>query len=237
MSGLTDDLKLFADCGSVVDVQNGARHELVKGFTTNPTLMRRGGVSDYAAFGVAVAAMAGDLPVSLEVFADDLSEMKRQAQLIASWGTNVYVKIPVTTTDGTPTSPLIKDLTHSGVQLNVTAIMTLDQVEATVEVLSGGCPSVVSVFAGRIADSGRDPVPIMREAAAMVGAIDSAELLWASPRELLNVVQARDSGCHIITMTPDLWAKLPSLGKSLEQFSLETVAMFHRDAQASGFVL
>jgi len=233
-----DRIKIFADGASLPSMLESARDPRISGFTTNPTLMRKAGISDYRAFAHEVLAAIRDKPISFEVFADDWAEMKRQAREIATWGDNVYVKIPITNTKREPAIPLIRELTSAGVKLNVTAICTLDQVRDTAQALKGGAPSVVSVFAGRIADTGRDPVPLMREALAICRAADrQVELLWASPRELLNIVQAAEIGCDIITVTNDLLAKLPTLGKDLAQFSLETVQMFHRDAEACGFKL
>jgi len=233
-----DKLKIFADGAALAPMLELAGNPRVAGFTTNPTLMRKAGISDYRAFAHEVLAAIRDKPISFEVFADDWVEMKRQAREIATWGDNVYVKIPITNTKREPAIPLIRELTAAGVKLNVTAICTLDQVRDTARALAGGAPSVVSVFAGRVADTGRDPVPLMREALTICRAADrQIELLWASPRELLNVVQAAEIGCDIITVTNDLLAKLPTLGKDLAQFSLETVQMFHRDAEACGFKL
>jgi transaldolase len=200
--------------------------------------MRKAGVTDYRAFAGEVLGAIRDKPISFEVFADELDEMNRQARDIATWGENVYVKIPISNTRRAPTTTLIRELAAAGVKVNVTAICTLEQVRETARALAGGAPSVISVFAGRIADTGRDPVPLMREALAICRAADPrVELLWASPRELLNAIQAAEVGCDIITMTDDLLKKLALLGKSLAEFSLETVQMFHRDAQAAGYKL
>jgi len=233
-----DQLKIFADGAALAPMLELAKNPRIAGFTTNPTLMRKAGLTDYRAFARDVLAEIRDKPISFEVFADDWPEMTRQAREIATWGENVYVKIPITNTKQEPALPLIKELTSAGVKLNVTAICTLDQVRDTAHALRGGAPSVVSVFAGRIADTGRDPVPLMKTALSICRAADRRiELLWASPRELLNIVQAAEIGCDIITVTNDLLAKLPTLGKDLAQFSLETVQMFYRDAQACGFKL
>jgi transaldolase len=233
-----DKLKIFADGAALAPMLELAKNPRIAGFTTNPTLMRKAGISDYRAFAHEVLAAIRDKPISFEVFADEWAEMKRQAREIATWGDNVYVKIPITNTRGEHAAPLVRELTDVGVKLNVTAICTLDQVRETAQALRGGAPSVVSVFAGRIADTGRDPIPLMREA---LGTCREAgrgiELLWASPRELLNIVQAAEIGCDIITVTNDVLAKLPTIGKDLAQFSLETVQMFHRDATAAGFKL
>jgi transaldolase len=233
-----DRIKIFADGASLPSMLESARDPKIAGFTTNPTLMRKAGITDYRAFAKEVLTAIKDRPISFEVFADEFPEMKRQAQEIKTWGDNVYVKIPITNTKRASAAPLIKELAGSGVKLNVTAICTLDQVRETAAALKGGAPSVVSVFAGRIADTGRDPVPLMKEALAICRAAGAGiELLWASPRELLNIIQAAEVGCDIITVTPDLLKKLELVGKELAEFSLETVQMFHRDAEAAGFKL
>jgi transaldolase len=233
-----DQIKIFADGASLPSMLESARDPRIGGFTTNPTLMRKAGISDYRAFAKEVLAAIKDKPISFEVFADDVPEMRRQAREIATWGSNVYVKIPVTNTRRESTESLVRELSGAGVKLNVTAICTLEQVREVTRALAGGAPSVVSVFAGRIADTGRDPIPLMKEALQICRAsAPSAELLWASPRELLNIIQAAEMGCDIITVTPDLLKKLELVGKDLGEFSLETVQMFHRDAQAAGFVL
>jgi transaldolase len=231
-------IKIFADGASVASMREAARDPRIAGFTTNPTLMRKAGVADYRAFAREVLADIRDKPISFEVFADDTDGMRRQAREIATWGANVYVKVPVTNTRGEPSTALIHELAAAGVKLNVTAICTLDQVRAVAGALAGGAASVISVFAGRIADTGRDPIPLMGEALAICRAADRGiELLWASPREVLNVFQAAAVGCDIITVTPDLYAKLALAGKDLAAFSLETVQMFHRDAEAAGYEL
>jgi transaldolase len=213
------------------------RHPLIRGFTTNPTLMRKAGINDYESFAHGVLAVIPDRPISFEVFSDDFAEMEQQALRIASWGHNVYVKIPITNTRGEPSFPLIRRLSAKGVKLNVTALMTLQQV-SDVTTAMVGCPSsYVSVFAGRIADTGRDPVPIMREAVEILGKCSNLELIWASPRELLNVFQADSIGCHIITATNDILHKLSLVGKDLNEYSLETVKMFRDDAVKAGFEL
>jgi transaldolase len=233
-----DAIKIFADGASVAAMLAAARDPRIAGFTTNPTLMRKAGVADYRAFAHEVLARIRDKPISFEVFADDAAGMGRQAREIAAWGDNVYVKVPVTNTRGEPSTDLIRELAAAGVKLNVTAICTLDQVHEVAGALAGGPPSVVSVFAGRIADTGRDPIPLMKEALSICRAADQRiELLWASPREVLNIVQAAEIGCDIITVTSDLLAKLPLVGKELAAFSLETVQMFHRDAAAAGYKL
>jgi transaldolase len=229
--------KIFADGADLESMRALAREPYVKGFTTNPTLMRKAGVSDYRAFAQQVLAAIPDRPVSFEVFSDDFQEMERQALEIATWGEHVYVKIPVTNTKRVPAYDLINRLSHRGVKVNVTAILTLAQVRDVVLALKGGAPSNVSVFAGRIADTGRDPVPLMTAAMELLGLEPRAELIWASPRELLNIFQAEVIGCHIITVTQDILKKLPLVGKALEDYSLDTVKMFHDDARAAGFSL
>jgi transaldolase len=230
-------IKLFADGADRKGMLEMYRHPLVAGFTTNPTLMRKAGISDYRAFAKTIVADIPDRPISFEVFADEFAEMERQALEIRGWGKNVYVKIPVTNTKREPSYELIQRLCQAGVQLNVTALMTLDQVRAVGQALRAGTPSVVSVFAGRIADTGVDPMPLMTEAAAILKPTPGAELLWASPREVLNIYQADQVGCHIITATNDVIKKLELDGKDLSDFSLETVKMFYDDARAAGFTL
>ena len=228
-------VKIFADGADLEEIATLARNPLIKGFTTNPTLMRKQGIADYESFGRALLKIVTDRPVSFEVFADDPAEMAEQAYAIAAWGRNVNVKIPVTTTHGVFVGPLIGTLSAAGVMVNVTAVTTLDQVRGIAEVLAPGTPAIVSVFAGRVADTGRDPVPIMREAVNILRARPKAELLWASPRELLNIFHADEVGCHIITVTNDILKKLTLVGKDLAEYSLETVRMFHSDAQKSGY--
>ena len=210
---------------------------LVSGFTTNPTLMRKAGISDYKTFAQKAITAIPDLPISFEVFSDDFDMMEKEAHEIASWGGDTYIKIPITNTKGTSAAPLISKLSKEGFSLNVTAMLTLDQVETVAAAADAGSRTIVSVFAGRIADTGVDPVPIMAEAVQMLKPLPKAELLWASPREVLNVSQAEACGCHIITATPDIIAKIPLLGKDLDQYSLDTVKMFHDDARAAGFKL
>jgi transaldolase len=230
-------VKIFADGADFDGIMRMYANPLIKGFTTNPTLMRKAGISDYEAFARRVLAAIGDRPISFEVFADDLKEMVAQAKAIASWGSNVNVKIPVTNTRRDFTGPVIEELSHAGVAVNVTAVLTLDQVRRVTACLAPTTPAIVSVFAGRIADTGRDPVPLMTEAVDILRARPQAELIWASPRELLNIFQADAIGCHIITVTNDLLAKLALVGKELEAYSLETVEMFYRDASAAGFTI
>jgi transaldolase len=228
-------IKIFADGADLKSMKEAATNPLVKGFTTNPTLMRQAGVTDYKAFAREVLAAIPDRPVSFEVFADDFATMEAQGREIASWGDNVYVKVPVTNTKGEFAGPLLATLSRAGVKLNVTAIMTLNQVRKVGEALAVETPAVVSVFAGRIADTGRDPVPLMRDCVALLKNRPKAELLWASPRELLNIFQADEIGCHIITVTGDVIKKLALVGKDLDAYSRETVAMFYRDATSAGF--
>jgi transaldolase len=237
MNMATPDLKvkLFADGADKAAMLQLYRNPLIKGFTTNPTLMRKAGIVDYEVFARNILCEIHDRPISLEVFADEFDEMERQARLIATWGPNVYVKIPVTNTKREPAFDLIDRLSHEGIRLNITAILTLEQVRNVVAALAGGAPSNVSVFAGRIADTGRDPVPVMAKAVEMVSVHPGMELIWASPRELLNIFQADSIGCHIITATPDVLQKLALVGKDLDEYSLDTVKMFHSDATKSGF--
>jgi transaldolase len=230
-------IKLYADGADRMQILKAQANPLIKGFTTNPSLMRAAGVSGYEAFARAALEIVTDRPISFEVFADEFHEMERQARLIASWGENVYVKIPVTNTRRESTAPLVKRLAETGVKVNVTAAMTLTQVREAAMSLAQGAPSVISVFAGRIADTGRDPVPMMSEAVALLAAYPQIELLWASPREVLNIFQANDCGCHIITATENLLSKLSNIGRDLDEYSLETVLMFHTDAVRSGYQL
>jgi transaldolase len=230
-------VKIFGDGADIAGILELCKRPYIKGFTTNPTLMRKAGVPDYAVFAAEVLKHISSRPVSFEVFADDEETMEVQARHIANWGANIYVKIPVTNTKGKPTFGLIRRLSHSGIQINVTAVLTLEQVRAVTEALHGGAPSNVSVFAGRVADTGRDPVPMMKEAVRILRQNPQTELIWASPRELLNIVQADEIGCHIITVTHDILAKLKLVGKDLEQYSLETVQMFYDDAAKAGYTL
>jgi transaldolase len=230
-------IKLFADGADKAQILQAQANPLIKGFTTNPTLMRAAGVKDYEAFAHEILASVSNKPISFEVFADEFTEMERQAHKIAGWADNVYVKIPITNTRRESSVELIRRLSHSGVKLNVTAILSLDQVRATAEALAGGAPSVVSVFAGRVADTGIDPVPLMADAMKLVSPHAGMELLWASPRELLNIFQANDVGCHIITATDSVLSKLKVVGKDLDDYSLETVQMFYNDAAHSGYQL
>ena len=236
MSTLTKlKVKLFADGADLAGIAEMASSPMIGGFTTNPTLMRKAGITDYKAFALKVLEIVPTLPVAFEVFADDFPTMEKQAKEIASWGKNVNVKIPVTNTKGEFCGPLVKTLSDAGVNVNVTAVMTLDQVRKIVENLNINSPAIVSIFAGRIADTGVDPVPLMAEAVQILKSKPKAELIWASPRELLNIIQAHQVGCHIITATNDILKKLTLVDKNLDAYSLETVEMFYRDAQAAGF--
>lgn len=230
-------VKMFGDGADLDSILELYKLPHVTGFTTNPTLMRKAGISDYEGFARKLIAAVPDRPLSFEVFADEFDEMEAQAMAIAGWGKNVYVKIPVMNTKGRSAAALIKTLSSRGVMLNVTAIMTLDQVREVTEALDADTPSIVSVFAGRIADTGIDPVPMMAECLTIMAAKPKAELLWASPRELLNIIQADDIGCHIITATPDILKKLSLLNKNLTEYSLETVEMFYKDASAAGYTI
>jgi transaldolase len=234
-----DDLriKIFADGADLAGMIALSRAPWIKGFTTNPTLMAKAGVGDYRGFARDVLAAIPDRPISFEVFSDDFDEMERQARIIAAWGDNVYVKIPITNTRGASSVALVRKLSQDGIKINVTAIMTLDQVRDVVAAVNGGAASCVSVFAGRIADTGRDPVPHMATALDMVSSAPGSELVWASPRELLNIFQADAIGCHIITVTNDILQRLPLVGRNLDEFSLDTVKMFYNDGQRVPFLL
>ena len=230
-------IKIFSDGADKENMLEMAKKPFVQGLTTNPTLMRKAGVRDYEEFCRSVLDEIKEKPISFEVFSDDFSEMERQARKIASWGRNVYVKIPISNTKGIPSYDLIKRLSSDGISLNVTAIFTLQQVEAVVNVIEDSVPNFVSVFAGRIADTGIDPLPIMKSALSILKSNSSSELIWASPRELLNIIQGDEIGCHIITVTSDILRKLEYLGYPLDDFSLDTVKMFFDDAQNAGFAL
>ncbi len=229
--------KIFADGADLGEIAKLCKNPLIRGFTTNPTLMRKAGVTDYEAFARAAIELVGERPISLEVFSDEFEDMERQARRIAKWGSNVYVKIPVTNTRREPADALVQRLSEADVKVNVTAIMTLEQVKRIAGRLANGAPSVISVFAGRIADTGVDPLPLMGTALELVRHYSSIEVIWASPRELLNVVQASEIGCHIITVTSDILAKLGILGRDLADYSLDTVKMFYADAASAGFKL
>ena len=228
-------VKIFADGADLKGIATLAANPLIKGFTTNPTLMRKAGVADYGAFALEILKIIGGRPVSFEVFSDDFSEMEKQARVIAGWGRNVYVKIPVTNTRREFAGDLIRRLSGAGVQLNVTALTTNDQVKSVLNCLSPNTASCISVFAGRVADTGRDPLPWMAEAVKIISTNAKAELIWASPRELLNIFHADQVGCHIITVTHDILGKLALVGKDLGEYSLDTVKMFYNDAVAAGF--
>lgn len=229
--------KLFADGADKAGMLEMYRNPMIKGFTTNPTLMRKAGITDYKTFALDILSLIKDRPISFEVFSDDFNEMHDQALEIARWGKNVYVKIPVTNTKGQSACDLIKHLANASVKQNVTALMTLDQVQDVTDALSKGPSSYVSVFAGRIADTGRDPMDMMKAAVDYLKPYPQLELIWASPRELLNIFQADQVGCHIITATNDILKKLELVGKDLHVFSLETVKMFRDDAIKAGFSL
>lgn len=228
-------VKIFADGADLNDMIQMSTKSYISGLTTNPTLMKKAGISNYEAFAQDVIREIPDKPLSFEVFSDDLEEMKIQAEKISSWGKNVYVKIPVTNTKGESTRSLVRYLTQNGIKINVTALMTVAQVQDISEVLEPNLPSYVSVFAGRIADTGIDPIPTMRESLKLLSSVTKCELIWASPRELLNVVQADEIGCHVITATSDILKKLDLIGKDLNHYSLETVEMFYKDGQSAGF--
>jgi transaldolase len=231
------NVKLFADGADRKGILEYYTNPLIQGFTTNPTLMRKAGVENYEWFARDILQAVPDRPLSLEVLADDHEEMERQALKISSWGDHVYVKIPITNTRGEPTGELLRRLSGSGVKVNVTALMTARQVEQVAASLRAAPAAFVSIFAGRVADSGRDPVPIMRESLEVLRDLPEVELIWASSRELLNIVQADEVGCDIIALTHDILRKLQALGKDLDDYSLETVRMFHRDARTAGYTL
>ncbi len=230
-------VKIFADGAEKAGMLEMYAKPWIKGFTTNPTLMHKAGLTDYRAFARSIVEAIPDRPISFEVFSDEFDEMERQARDITTWGENVYVKIPVTNTRREPAYDLVRRLANEGVKLNITAIMTVDQVRNVVDAVKDGAPSCVSVFAGRIADTGRDPVPLMTECVGILKAAPEAELIWASPRELLNIIQADAIGCHIITVTNDILKKLPLIGKDLADYSLDTVKMFFEDGRKAGFTL
>ena len=235
LSGLK--IKLFADGADKAGMLEMYAKPLIQGFTTNPTLMRKAGVNDYKAFAQDIVKAIPDRPISLEVFSDEFDEMEKQAREIAAWGDNINVKIPVMNTRRQPSYDLVRRLSKAGIKLNVTALMTLEQVREVSAALAAGPHAYVSVFAGRIADTGRDPVPLMAAAVELLRPYPQLELIWASPRELLNVFQANDVGCHIITATNDILKKLSLVGKDLHDYSLDTVKMFYNDAQSAGYKL
>ena len=228
-------IKIFADGANVSEMKKVYSEGIVKGFTTNPTLMKKDGVKDYIAFAKDALSEIKDMPVSFEVFTDDFESMERQAREIGSWGDNVYIKIPVTNTKGEPSYELIRKLTGDGMKLNITAILTIEQIENVVKSIDKNTPAIVSLFAGRIADTGRDPVPYIKESLKILKEKPNAELLWASSRELLNIFQAEACGCHIITVTNDLLKKLQMVDKDLKELSLDTVKMFYNDATSAGY--
>jgi transaldolase len=230
-------VKIFADGADKAGMLDMAAKPFIKGLTTNPTLMAKAGIQDYEHFARDILSLITDKPLSLEVFSDELDEMERQALKIAGWGNNVYVKIPITNTKGQSTCALVKRLADQGVKVNVTALMTLTQVRDVVNHLNGDVPACISVFAGRIADTGIDPLPLMQAAVALASINPKAEVIWASPRELLNIFQANAIGCQIITVTNDILKKLSQVGYDLESFSLDTVKMFYNDATQAGFRL
>lgn len=228
-------IKIFADGANVGEMKRVYSEGLVKGFTTNPTLMKKDGVTDYVSFAKDLLSVIKDMPVSFEVFSDDFETMEKQARLIGSWGDNVYIKIPVTNTKAEKSNKLIHKLSSDGLKLNITAILTVKQTEEVMEAVSSDTKSIISVFAGRIADTGIDPVPIMMKCKETVSKNKNAELLWASSRELLNIIQAENCGCDIVTVTNDIIKKLPMIGKDLDELSLDTVKMFYNDAAAAGY--
>ena len=230
-------VQIFADGADKASMLELYRQPYIKGFTTNPTLMRKAGVTDYERFAREILRSIPDRPISFEVFADDEIDMERQARKIARWAANVYVKIPVTNTRREPMYNLIRRLSADGIQVNATAVLALDQVGQIAEALRGGAPSYISVFAGRVADTGRDPIPLMKSALELMAPEPKTQLVWASPRELLNIFQADEIGCHIITVTSDVLKKISLVGKDLHEYSLETVRMFHNDAAHSKFTL
>ncbi|MGZ9165040.1 MAG: transaldolase [Anaerolineales bacterium] len=228
-------VKIFADGADLDGILELYHKPYIAGFTTNPTLMRQSGISDYEKFSRQVLEHISDRPISLEVFSDEFDEMERQARKIASWGQNVYVKIPVTNTRRESSVELVCRLAAEGIKLNVTALLTLEQVSTVSKALGSYAPSYISVFAGRVADTGFDPIPLMKEAVQIMCPYQNQELIWASPRELLNIFHADEVGCHIITVTHDILKKLTLVGKDLDEFSLDTVKMFYRDAQKAGY--
>jgi len=230
-------VQIFADGADKTGIMDMYKQPHIKGFTTNPTLMRKAGISDYQSFALDILEYIKDRPISFEVFSDDFAEMKKQALKIASWGNNVYVKIPVTNTAGQPSYDLVRELAQAGVKQNITALMTIEQVQAVSDALAEGPSSYISVFAGRIADTGCDPLPLMKESLKSMSRYPQQELIWASPRELLNIFQADEIGCHVITVTNDILNKLSIVGKNLQEYSLDTVKMFRNDAVQAGFNL
>jgi transaldolase len=236
MKTITDlQIQIFADGADKAGMIEMYEKDFIKGLTTNPTLMKKAGITDYSEFAKDILSVITDKPISFEVFSDDFEEMERQALEIASWGENVYVKIPITNTKQEPSYDLVKRLTDQKVKVNVTALMTLEQVQSVVNVLNPEVPSCISVFAGRIADTGCDPLPLMIQSLEIMKSNPKSELIWASPRELLNIFQADEIGCHIITVTNDILKKLSLVGYDLDEYSLDTVKMFYNDAQSAGY--
>ncbi len=228
-------IKIFADGANVDEMEGLYKGGIVKGFTTNPTLMKKDGVNNYKEFAIEVLKRIPDLPISFEVFSDDFDTMEKEAREINSWGRNVFVKIPITNTKGESSGNLVRKLSNDGINLNVTAILTTEQVKKVVQSISGKSKTIISVFAGRAADTGRNPIPIIEESLNIIRSSPNAELLWASSRELLNIFQAEECGCHIITVTNDLLKKLRMVGKDLDELSLDTVKMFYNDAVSVGY--
>jgi transaldolase len=229
--------KIFADGADIAGMLEMNADPMISGLTTNPTLMKKAGISDYEKFAKDVLTSVTEKPISFEVFSDDFTDMERQALKIAAWGENVYVKIPITNTKGESAAPLVKRLSEQGVKTNVTAMMTLEQTDQILPALAASPAAYISIFAGRIADTGVDPLPVMSAAMDRLKAFPKVELIWASPREVFNLAQANSIGCHVITMTNDLIKKIPTFGKNLSEFSLDTVKMFYKDASAAGFSL
>lgn len=228
-------IKIFADGANINEMLKLYNEGFIKGFTTNPTLMKKDGVSDYVRFAKELLESIKDLPISFEVFSDDFNTMEREARLIYSWGENVYVKIPITNTNGELSFDLIKKLSNDGISLNITAVLTIEQVKEILPAINPNSKTIISIFAGRIADTGRDPIPYMQEAKKIIKENSNAELLWASSRELLNLIQAENCGCDIITITNDILKKLPLLNKDFQELSLDTVKMFYNDAKSLGY--
>lgn len=230
-------VKIFADGAERQTILNLYANPLIQGFTTNPTLMRKAGITNYEEFARDILEAVPDRPISFEVFADEFNEMEQQARYIATWGENVYVKIPITNSKRESSCALVRALSRDGVKVNVTAVLTLDQIRCVTAALEGGAAAYVSVFAGRIADTGRDPLTVMTPAMSVVSCLPNIEMIWASPRELLNLFQADAIGCHVITVTSDILKKLTLIGKDLDEYSLETVAMFRDDAVKANFTI
>ncbi len=238
LSPFQNKIKIYSDGADKASMLEMAKNPMIKGLTTNPSLMKKAGISDYKTFCLDILTQIKDKPLSFEVFTDSIAEMHRQAMEIKTWGENVYVKIPIMNSEGQSTIELVRELAHKGVKLNVTAIFTMEQTVETVLALKGGAPSIVSIFSGRIADSGRDPMPMMIAASELCRSIDkNIELLWASTREVYNIIQAEQAGCHIITVPPDIIKKMSGINKEPFQLSLETVKAFKADAEAAGFKL